>query len=342
MRRLTPGMVSKSSTSAPKRAITRSISLESVAMASSKKSSLARICPTMRAWWVLKRPSRAKRSRATWPGAGPGPARRGPLGPWSPRRGPRACRARTCPRCLKPPKSKFDAGVLEHLVEALGLSASLFDLGLAIAGEVAQLADLFGRHEARAHQAVLDELTDPLGVAHVGLSSRDITQVPGVQDPALGDVLEDVEHRFPIDAGRLHPDQGDPEGDDPVPQGQQIGRHRPERGGGLLSFPSFPRRAHAGDDGVFVDVETAAALDHSVHGSSSPGPRLRRRSRGSPGRSLVSMDSDPRARGNSSVLPRLPRPTIQRARAHHFFSDVARATPHTVFIRCARPRQGPG
>jgi hypothetical protein len=230
-------------------------------------------------------------------------------------------------------RGELDAGVLEHLVEALGLAAALVDLGLAIAGEITKLADLFGRDERRPDQAVLDELADPFGVGHVGLSSRHVAQVPGVEDPALGGFFEHVEHRLPINARRLHPDQGDPLGDQPVAQGQQVGGHGPERHGLLLAPTSFPRGAHTGDHGVFVDVESAAAFNDDVHGVFLSGPLIRHRVDGPPGRSLVAMDSDPRARGNSSVLPRLPRPTNGRARAHHRADRRRPGDPSTVFMR---------
>ena len=58
----TPGMVTILSTWWPKGAITRSISSDSEPMISSRKSSLARIEDTSRAWWLLKRPSNASRS----------------------------------------------------------------------------------------------------------------------------------------------------------------------------------------------------------------------------------------------------------------------------------------
>ena len=61
VRRSTPTMVSSRASSAPKGAITTSISAEMAPMISSRKSSLARIVPTTRAWWALKRPNRASR-----------------------------------------------------------------------------------------------------------------------------------------------------------------------------------------------------------------------------------------------------------------------------------------
>ncbi len=52
------------------------------------------------------------------------------------------------------------------------------------------------------------------------------------------------------------------------------------------------------------------------------------------------MDSDPRARGNSSMLPRLPRPTETRALAHHRGIDVAGRLTPTAFISHKRPARG--
>ena len=65
-------------------------------------------------------------------------------------------------------------GVLEHLVQPLGLTSALLDLGLAVAGQLAQLADRAGRHEAGADQAVLDQLGDPGRIGDVGLAPRDV------------------------------------------------------------------------------------------------------------------------------------------------------------------------
>src|SRR5713226_7665002 len=72
---------------------------------------------------------------------------------------------------------ELDARVLEHLVQALHLPASLLDLRLAITSQVAQLADRFRRHEARSYESMLNQLTDPGRVGDVGLSAGDVAQV---------------------------------------------------------------------------------------------------------------------------------------------------------------------
>jgi hypothetical protein len=45
------------------------------------------------------------------------------------------------------------------------------DLGLAVAGQLAQLADRLGRHKAWADQPVLDQLGDPGRIGDVGLAA---------------------------------------------------------------------------------------------------------------------------------------------------------------------------
>jgi hypothetical protein len=65
-------------------------------------------------------------------------------------------------------------GVLQHLVQPLDLPTAFLDLGLAVAGKLAQLPDRAGRHEAGPDQAVLDQLGDPGGISHVGHPPRDV------------------------------------------------------------------------------------------------------------------------------------------------------------------------
>ena len=106
-------------------------------------------------------------------------------------------------------RRQLDARVLEHLLQALGLAGALLDDHLAVASQVAQLADRAWWHEAGADQAVLDQLADPGRVADVGLAAGDVAQVVRVQEPALEPLLERLEHRLPVHAGGLHPDERD-------------------------------------------------------------------------------------------------------------------------------------
>ena len=92
----------------------------------------------------------------------------------------------------------------ERLVQPVDLARALLDLRLAIAREVAQLADRLGRHEVGLQQPRLGELAQPRRVGDVGLAARDLLDVPGVDQHALELVLQDRPRRLPIDAGGLH------------------------------------------------------------------------------------------------------------------------------------------
>jgi hypothetical protein len=85
---------------------------------------------------------------------------------------------------------QLDAGVLQQLLQPLGLAGAFLDHGLAVAGEVAQLPDRAGRHEAGADQAVLDQLADPGRIRHISLAAGDVAEVPGVEQPARHGVLQ--------------------------------------------------------------------------------------------------------------------------------------------------------
>jgi hypothetical protein len=67
--------------------------------------------------------------------------------------------------------AQLDPGVLQHLVQPLGLTGALIDQRLAVAGQVAQLPDRSGWHEAGADQAALDQLGDPGRIRHIGLAA---------------------------------------------------------------------------------------------------------------------------------------------------------------------------
>src|SRR4051794_39694866 len=59
---------------------------------------------------------------------------------------------------------ELDAGVFEELVQPAGLALAVADLRLAVAREVAQRADRFGRYQAAVQQAGLGQPADPLRV----------------------------------------------------------------------------------------------------------------------------------------------------------------------------------
>ena len=128
---------------------------------------------------------------------------------------------------------ELDAGVLEHFVQPLHLAAALLDLRLALAGQVAQFPDRLRRDKARAHQPELDKLADPGGVLDVGLASRDVAQVLGVQEPALAALLEQVVDGLPVAAGRLHAGQRHCVAVQPVGECEQS-RRRGRKGARLL------------------------------------------------------------------------------------------------------------
>src|SRR3954454_24048016 len=73
---------------------------------------------------------------------------------------------------------ELDAGVFERLVQPVDLAGALLDLRLAIAREVAQLADRLRAHEARLP-------AQPRGVGDVGLASRHLLDMAGVDQQAL-------------------------------------------------------------------------------------------------------------------------------------------------------------
>ena len=110
--------------------------------------------PGHRAWWAAKRPARASEGgslRPQLPWAMLGQHLRVTL---AGDQGVEHVPGRLAQH-VGGDRGELDAGVLEHLVQALDLLGPHPRLGLAIAGQVPQLPDGSRGHEARAHQAVL-------------------------------------------------------------------------------------------------------------------------------------------------------------------------------------------
>ena len=131
-------------------------------------------------------------------------------GPPAPRAAPAAWRA-ACPRRARPaPRGRscrdtsassiarpdlpsmsrgdaveLDAGVLQHLVQPVGLALALADLRLAIAGQVAQRrGSAWAARSWRAAARPRAAGTATAASEHVGLAARDLLDVPGVDQHA--------------------------------------------------------------------------------------------------------------------------------------------------------------
>ena len=152
---------------------------------------------------------------------------------------------------------ELDVGGLQDFVDALRVLSDLPDELLSSAGEVPQFLDPGRRHEAAADQPVGEQVRDPGRVVHVGLPTGDVPHVLRVGEDELELVLQQMPHRLPVDAGRLHRDMRAAEGLQPVRQLQQLAGGRPERA--YLVRPRRRHTPHAGDDRVLVHVEPGKA-----------------------------------------------------------------------------------
>ena len=178
-------------------------------------------------------------------------------------------------------RGQLDVGVLEHLLQAVGLAAPLPGQRLAIARQIAQLADRLRRHEARPQQPVLEQLAEPLGIQQVSLSAGHVLDVLGVHEQQLEVVLEQVVDRLPVDAGRLHRDVSDTEALEPIAQPEQVARHRRELGAQLRTGTCSVRHMDAGGHLLLVHIKRATALIDALH-LSPPTDRQRPVARGEP------------------------------------------------------------
>ena len=104
---------------------------------------------------------------------------------------------------------EFDVGVLQHLADTVLVLRHLALQLRARPRQIAQLPDRLRRHEARADQAVGQEIGQPAGIARIALAAGQIARLVGVDQHQRERGVQDVPHRLPIDTGCLHHDMRD-------------------------------------------------------------------------------------------------------------------------------------
>ena len=148
---------------------------------------------------------------------------------------------------------------------------------LARAGEVAPRLLRHRGHEARANEAMGQQIRQPGGVIHVGLAPRHRLDVPGIGQHEFEAVGKHGPDRLPVHAGGLHGDDSDARAGQPPGQALQL------CGGGREGLDKAGRTAGLGDararhDGVAMDVEPGTTWVENV-----PDRLLRTAPAGSPG-----------------------------------------------------------
>jgi hypothetical protein len=119
--------------------------------------------------------------------------------------------------------------VFKELQEPVAFSRLALHQLAAVAQQLAQLPQRPGRHEALGDQAVPNQISDPLGILHIGLAPRHVADVPGVPDDQLEMPLENGVDRAPVDARALHPDVRHARFQQPVPQRFEVPHHGAKR-----------------------------------------------------------------------------------------------------------------
>ncbi len=161
---------------------------------------------------------------------------------------------------------QLDPGVLQRLMQTVGLPLALLDLGLAIPGEVPQRTDRLRRHEARSQQPSLRELAQPFGVLNIGLSTQNLLYVSSIDQHQLESVLQDRPYRLPEHSGRLHRDLFDTMGFQPITQRQQTPHRRLKLGHMLLTAtPLLGGHPHTRGHLLLMNIQRRRTLNNRLH-----------------------------------------------------------------------------
>lgn len=214
---------------------------------------------------------------------------------------------------------------------------ALADKLLPRARQVTQVLDRRLRHEARADEAVGEEVGDPHRVVHVGLATGYVLDVARVREDEVEVAVQHVPDRLPVHTRRLHRDVGDRVRGEPFREGEQLLRRRAE-GLHVLLVRAVGHDPAARDHGVAVDVEPRATSMKYLHesppvdGSTGARPTSSESSNRAPGLATVAQYGvlvGPRIHLNYGLAaPRRERSLCRRRRdqATRVSSDAGRVT----------------
>ena len=136
---------------------------------------------------------------------------------------------------------------------------------LTRAQQVAHLLRLCVRHEACPDQTVRQQFGQPHRIVDVGLAARHVLHMRGVcQHQRELAIIQDVPHRLPVDAGRLHRHMRATVCRQPLRQAQKVRRGRLE-GTNFGRDLAIGYKAQAGHHRLFVNVETATSSMQQLH-----------------------------------------------------------------------------
>jgi hypothetical protein len=118
---------------------------------------------------------------------------------------------------------------VQGFLHVLDVSGAVAQEHIALTGDGAEAADLFGRAEGGSKQSVAVELLEPLAIEDIGLFARDVLHMAGINEADLdAGMLEDVIQRNPVDAGGFHGHTTDVTRTEPVGKLVQIPGERRE------------------------------------------------------------------------------------------------------------------
>ena len=333
VRRCTPGIVHSSSTAARERAESAPRSRPTAGRSARRGSRGAR--------GSARRRARARRrSGPPAPRAAPAASRAAGPGPARPARRDRVVPATSASSIARPdlPSTsdgdavELDAGVLEHLVQPVGLALTLADLRLAIARQIAQRADRLGRHEAGPQQPGLQQLAQPRGVRDVGLAAGDLLDVAGVDQQQL-EARPRGSPRPASSTRRWPPSRP------ASPRARPASRAAPAGPAPWSETPRPARSRRRPRPGTRTHAVTCALWTSSAAGRStivSIAPSSSDDTTASPAGASTTNESDGRAHRHSPGFPaRLPRQTITGSQAPRK-NRRRQATPPASPISSAR------
>ncbi|HEY6410460.1 MAG TPA: hypothetical protein VIY29_23665 [Ktedonobacteraceae bacterium] len=149
----------------------------------------------------------------------------------------------------------------------IDLLRTLLHQRLAIAHQVAQVADGLGRNEAGTQQPMAQQVSEPFTVAYIGFSTRHRLHVLRVDQDHLTAAFQQVEHRSPIHSRTFHAHMRHPLASQPVDERLQAQGGGGKRAHLAAHLARGSAEQHTGHHRLLVHVQscTAGIQDTQTH-----------------------------------------------------------------------------
>ena len=174
-------------------------------------------------------------------------------------------RSRTHSRDIRDNSGQLAVRILPTVLNAVDEACAFLYQARAGARQLAQLSLRTRWDETGQKLAMLEQISDPFRIFHIGFSPGDSLDVLGIDQPDFQIGFQQITTGFPLIGRTFHRHMRAASRFEPVQQPQQVDSHRTKRPDLFLDGTLRRQDAEAGHNKLFMDIDATTALIDNVH-----------------------------------------------------------------------------